>query len=329
MLFRILNSNALLSPLLIPLIGFLFWMGALHTPMVLAPELANTAMPVYLFIYNLLKDQAFLQVFIAFCLVVFNAFFIAQLGSSLLFLRKRSYLSGIVYLVTVSSFPTLHALLPIHLATTIVLISIYMTLSAYHQSDEITFTFNASFFLGMASLLYLPAIILLPLIWISIFVLQKGNNWRLLVIPAVGFCFPWLFMWAYTYLNDTALAFKEIIIQQVLTPNNQYLMNRYFWIVSGVVALNIILGTLSVFSFYHRMKVSSRKFFVIFYWMLLFIVGCSLGFVTIGLEIVALATIPAAFLIAHFYLNEQKTIWRESMIWLYVSVMVFNLFAFK
>ncbi len=204
MLLRIFKSNTLFSSLLIPVVGVLFWMHSFRAPGLLDFKLANGAMPLYYLVFNLLNEQAFWQVFIAFSLVLINSFFVAQLGASFIFVRKRSYMSGIIYLITVSAIEALHALVPVHLATLCVLISIYFILDTYHKPVEITFTFNASFFLSLASLFYLPAIFLFPLVWISIFVLQKSDNWRLLVVPVLGFGTPWMFMWAFSFLNDTA-----------------------------------------------------------------------------------------------------------------------------
>ena len=329
MLLRIFKSNTLLSSLLIPLVGFLFWMHSFNFPAKLDLQLANGAMPLYYIVFNLLKDQDFWQVFIAFCLVVINSFFVVQLGSMFLFLKERSYLPGIIYLITVSSIQVLHAFLPVHLATLCVLISIYFILDTYHKPVEIAFTFNASFFLALASLFYLPAITLFPLVWIAIFVLQKSDNWRLLAVPILGFGIPWLFMWSYSFLKDSEVTMWKDILRMLWADHNAYLLEPYFLLLTAVVTFVSILGSISVLSSYHRMKVSSRKYFVIFYWMLGLVLASALGLVTIGIEIVALSTIPVAFFISHYLLSEQKTIWKEVLTWIYMGTMVIALFFYK
>ena len=329
MLLRILKSNKLFSILLIPVIGILLWMHSFQSPVSLDIKLANGAMPLYYLVYNLLQGEYFWQVFIAFCLVLINSFFIAQLGSSFLFLKKRSYLPGIIYLITVSSLQELHLLVPVHLATLCVLISIYFIFDTYHKPVEITFTFNASFFLAIASLFYLPALVLVPLVWIAIFVLQKSDNWRLLIVPFLGYGTPWLFMWAFSVLSDSSSTMWNDIIEMLWTSHNAYLFEPYFLAITVVVILVSTLGSLSVISFYHRMKVSVRKYFVIFYWMLGLVLVSALGLVTIGIEIVALSTIPVAFLITHFLVSDQKPIWKEIITWIYVGTMVLVLGFYK
>ncbi len=329
MLLRIVKSNTLFSSLLIPVVGVLFWIHSFQSTEVLDIKLANGAMPLYFFVFNLLNGQAFWQVLIAFFLVLINSFFVAQLGSSFLFVRKRSYLPGIIYLITVSSFQTLHALVPVHLATLCVLISIYFIFDTYHRTDEITYTFNAAFFLSLASLFYLPALVLFPLVWIAIFVLQKSDNWRLLVVPILGFGAPWMFMWAFSFLNDTDTSLWNDILKMLWTDHNLYLLEPYFLILTAVVTFVAALGSFSVIAAYPRMKVSSRKYFVIIYWMLGLVLAAALGLMTIGIEIIALSTIPVAFFISYYLLSDNRIIWKEVLTWIYLGTMIFALYFYK
>ena len=322
MLLRILKSNTLLSALLIPVIGFFFWMHSFRSPNIIDLSLANGAMPLYYLAYQTFKDQNFWQVFMAFCLVIFNSYFIAQLGSSFLFLRKRSYLPGIIYLITISAFKVLHALLPVHLATLFVLISIYFIFDTFHKRVEITYTFNASFFLAIASLFYFPVVVLFPLVWISIFVLQKDDNWRLLAVPILGFGVPWLFMWVYTFLTDTYNSLWSELITMLWTRHNQYLLEPYFLAFTAIVAILATLGSISVLSVYRRIKVSARKYFVICYWIMGLVIVSALGLITISIEIVALSTIPVAYFISHYFLSEQRTILKEVLTWIFLLTAV-------
>jgi hypothetical protein len=319
MLLRILKSNTLLSALLIPVIGLLFWMHSLQAPKLLDLDLAHGAMPLYYMVIRYFKNQDFWQVFMGFSLVIVNSLIIAQLGSSFIFLKKRSYLPGIIYLITVSSLQVLHALLPVHLATLFVLISIYFTFDTFHKKVEITYTFNASFFLAIASLFYIPVVVLFPLVWISIFVLQKDDNWRLLAVPILGFGVPWLFMWVYSFLTDSYTILWNELINMLWTRHNEYLLQPYFLLLTFVVAFLTTLGSISVIAVYQRIKVSARKYFVICYWFLGLIVVSALGLITISIEIVALSTIPVAYFVSQYLLSDNRTKLKEVLTWLFVG----------
>ena len=325
MLLRILRSNTLFSTLLIPMIGFLFWIHSFQTATLVDLNLVNGAMPLYYLIFAFFKEQNFWQVFIAFCVVIFNSFFIAQMGSSFLFLKKRSYLPGIIYLITVSSLQVLHALLPVHIATLFVLISIYFIFNTFHKKVEITYTFNAAFFLAIGSLFYLPVVVLFPLVWISIFVLQKDDNWRLLAVPILGFGVPWLFIWVYSFMTDSYVKLWNELITMLWNRHNDYLFSPYFLTFTFVVALLTTLGSFSVFSHFLRMKVSARRYFVIFYWMLGLLLASALGLLTIDIEIVALSTVPVAYFISNYLLFNESRIVKEVFLWIYLATAAFIL----
>ena len=329
MLLRILKSNTLFSALLIPLIGFLFWIHSFQTATMVDLNLVNGAMPLYYLIFPFFKTQTFWQVFTAFIVVIFNSFFIAQMGSGFLFLKKRSYLPGIIYLITVSSLHELQAFLPVHLATLFVLISIYFIFDTFHKKVEITYTFNASFFLAIGSLFYLPVVVLFPLVWISIFVLQKDDNWRLLAVPVLGFGVPWLFIWVYSFLTDSYAKLWNELVTMLWRSHNGYLLNPYFLALTAIVAILTTLGSLSVISHFLRMKVSSRKYFVIFFWMLGLLMASALGLLTIDIEIVALSTIPVAYIVSNYLLFNEKTIVKEVFLWIYLATAVFVMIIYK
>jgi Family of unknown function (DUF6427) len=329
MLLRILKSNTLFSTLLIPLIALCYWMGSLRAPEILNFHQACGAMPLYYLVYDALKQSDFLQVFIAFCLVILNSLFIAQLGSMFLFLRKRSFLPGIIYLITVSSLSVLHNLLPVHIATTFVLISLFFIFDTFHKKAEITYTYNAAFFMAIATLFYLPVVVLFPLVWISIFVLQKNDNWRLLAVPVLGFGVPWLFMWFYAFMNNAHEVMWKELIKMLWIPHNEYLFHPYFLLMTAVVAILTTIGCFSVVDVYQRIKVSSRKYFVICYWILGLLLLSAVALISISIEIIALLTIPVSYFIAQYLLSDSRPILKEVFTWILVATTVVVLELYK
>ena len=108
----------------------------------------------------------------------------------------------------------------------------------------------------------------------------------------------------------------------IWSRHNEYLLDPYFLFFTAVVAILTTLGSFSVFSHYLRMKVSARKYFVIFYWMLGLLLAASMGLITIGKEIVAISTIPVAYFISNYlHFNERKIV-KEVLTWIFVVTAV-------
>ena len=322
MLLKLIKNNNLFGTLLIPIVGVLFWMHGFQSaqnPDIIAKD---SVMPLYYLLQDLLKSLNLWQYTRGFILVLVNSFIISKLSSSFLLFRKGSSLPGIIYIITISSIKALHTLHPVHIATFCILMAISYILNTYHQQRaEITFTFNASIFIALASLFYLPAAVLFPLIWISIFVLQKNDNWRLLVVPVMGFSAPWVLIWAVSFINNTSGNLFSTIKKILWSENNAYLLDPVFLSVSALIILLTIMGSISLMSGYQLIKLSSRKYFTIFYWMLGLLVITALSLTMVGMEIIALSTIPVAFVISHFFLSGERYFWKELFFLIFIGAM--------
>ena len=321
MLLRLIRSSNLFGTLLIPVAGIVFWMQGFKSPANFGVVAKECAMPLYYIVHGLFKELVFFQVLAGFILVILNSLLIVRISNEFMSSKKGPALPGIIYLITISSIKTLQTLHPVHIATLLVLIVITYIFDTYQKRVEIALTFNAGFFIATSSLFYLPVVILFPLIWISIFVLQKSDNWRLLVIPILGFSIPWFFMWAVLFMNDTSDNLLSIIKNIFWSSNNAYLLEPVFLVKSALIILLAFFGSISFFSEYQSIKISVRKYFTIFYWMLGLVVLAGLSFTTIGNEIVALSTIPVSFVISYFFLSGRKYFWKELFFLIYIGAM--------
>ena len=147
----------------------------------------------------------------------------------------------------------------------------------------------------------------------------------LLAVPVLGFGVPWLFIWVYSFLTDAYAKLWNELITMLWSRHNDYLLNPYFLVFTAIVAILTTLGSLSVIAHFLRMKVSARKYFVIFFWMLGLLLASALGLLTIDIEIVALSTIPVAYIVSNYLLFNEKTILKEVFLWIYLATAVFVL----
>jgi len=155
--------------------------------------------------------------------------------------------------------------------------------------------------------------------------LRKDANWRLLAVPILGFGVPWLFIWVYSFMTDSYVKLWNELITMLWNRHNDYLFSPYFLTFTFVVALLTTLGSFSVFSHFLRMKVSARRYFVIFYWMLGLLLASALGLLTIDIEIVALSTVPVAYFISNYLLFNESRIVKEVFLWIYLATAAFIL----
>jgi hypothetical protein len=321
MLLRLFNSKNVYSAILIPLVAFLFWVGPLRAPVAMVITPGEGMMPLFSLFAKLFNGNALWPILTGFILVLLNALILSLLSYEFQFLQHRSFLPGILYVGIVSSFPSLQTFHPVYPATLFVLLSVYFIFSTYHRKNEISSTFNASFFLSVGALFYFPVITLFPLIWISIFVLQKNDNWRLLVIPLIGITIPWLFFWVFEYVSNSDQAFISSIFQGLKAVNNQFIFNVGFLIITAFIFLFSAFGSLSLINSVSIRKMSTRKYFIILYWMLGLSMPSVFLFPSTGLAIIAISTIPISFLITIFFMG-KRGFWKELFFFLFLLALV-------
>ncbi len=318
MLLRLCKSKSVYSAILIPLVAFLFWMEPLQVPVPLVVTPGEGMMPLFIFFGKYFTGSSIFPVLTGFVLVLLNALILSLLSYEFQFLQHRTFLPGILYVGVISSFPSLQTFHPVYPATLFVLLSVYYIFTTYHRKNEISSTFNASFLLSMGALFYLPVVILFPLIWISIFVLQKNDNWRLLVIPLIGISLPWLLLWAFLFVSGSDQALISSVVQGMKSVNNQFLYNIGFLVVTVFIFLLSALGSFSLINSVSIRKMSTRKYFIILYWMLGLSIPTVFLIPSTGLGIIAVSTIPISFLISHFFMAGKKGFWREFLFFLFL-----------
>ena len=324
MFLRLFNSKNVYSAILIPIIAFLFWMEPLKAPASLAVYPGEGMMPLYTFFAKFYTGSSVWPVLTGFILILLNSLILSMLSYEFQFLQHRTFLPGILYVSIVSSFPSLQTFHPVYPATLFVLISVYYIFSTYHRRNEISSTFNASFFLSIGALFYLPVLMLLPLIWISIFVLQKNDNWRLLVIPLIGISLPWLILWSFLFVSGSDQAFISSIFQGMKSVNNQFIFNIGFLVITAFIFLLSAFGSITLINSVNIRKMSTRKYFIILYWMLGFSIPSAFLLPSTGLGVIALSTIPVSFLISHFFKAGKRGFWREFLFLLFLLTLVAN-----
>lgn len=321
MLLRLFNSKSVYSAILIPLVAFLFWMEPLNNPGSFVVIQGEGMMPLYHYFAHFFSDSRLLPVLVGFVLVMLNALSLAMLSYEFQFLQHRTFLPGTIYVSVVSAFPSLQTFHPSFPATLFVLLSVYYIFLTYHRKNEISSTFNASFLLSIGTLFYLPVVTLFPLIWISIFVLQKSDNWRLLVIPLIGIALPWLLLWSFLYISGSDHAILSTIREGMKAVNNKFIYQADFLVLTGMIFLLSSFGSIFLVNSVSIRKMSTRKYFVILYWMLGLSLPAVFLFSSTGLGVIALTTITISFLVSHFFMSGKRGFWREFLFLLFIAVL--------
>src|SRR6056297_2767672 len=167
MILRLFRSNQPELGLLLPVIGLALWLPAwwLNQPADFSMALLSFG-PL---------DQPWPDIWgiaIAFGLILFGAFLFNNLFQQYELISRKNQLPGLCYVIAFSWSPFLLQYSHILVAQIFVLLVIRRIMSIYRQPNVVRELFDIGLFLGLAGLIYTPALVFLLGCWASLGVLR-------------------------------------------------------------------------------------------------------------------------------------------------------------
>jgi len=266
-MLSILRNNNLISIFLVPLLGLLLWWPSFQHPPIVP---VKHTMPLYELLWNFLGNSMNTKIAFAFCLVLFEAFYINLVIDKNNLLPRKSFLPACVFVLLVSSFKDSQQLNPILCALLFVLFSFSKIAKTYRQDSASSQVFDASILISIATLFFFPVIIIYPMIWVALIVIRPFV-WREWAISIIGFLTPYLFVLMSYYWNNKVNFF---VYDKLIFPANfninELLMNEiYFKITFTAFILFALWGIAKSISKVPVNTIFARNMAVIFVWVLL------------------------------------------------------------
>ncbi|MFW5773624.1 MAG: DUF6427 family protein, partial [Tangfeifania sp.] len=273
-------------------------------------------------IARMFKDAALLQSIASLVILLVLAFIVLQINNRYSFIRVRTMVPAPLYIIMISGLVELHTLHPVYFAAFFVLLAIHRFFSAFDQVKPYSAVFDAGLLLGIASLFYFNSIVLFPAFFFGIPILARETRWREFVVVTLGFLLPFSFAVSYAFVTDNLLEVLKIFEVNTLTPNNHLKNNIPLQIYLGFLIIITLLGSIKIIQQYDSKKVSTRKFFTVFF--LLFITSLA-GFTFVlatSQEMLVITAIPVTFLVSNFFVFLKSRFWGELLFSLLLIIVI-------
>ncbi len=250
-----------------------------------------------------LDPNSFSGRLLALFLVFIQAVFINVLANRFRFSRDFSLLPGLFYCLLSSLIPEFLSLNGFLLGNTFVILALFYLLDVYKRNDRIANNiFNVGIWLGLACLFdYLYVFFFIWAI-IGIITLMRFNFKDILILLIGGFQAVFLFG-VYLFYFDKLTPFFQDIVQhfgwlKFSEGNISSLLLKLGFCFSCIALVLLMSGYI-----FRQQGLAIQKFLSLLY-VLLFIIGCSVFFVSkIGLEEIILIALPMCIM---FSLTIQK-----------------------
>ena len=329
MILQLLKSNSPINYFFYLIIGILFWLGSFLVPFSYQFFEGENKSILYYPIDKITSGIPFLQVFLSLVLVLFVAFLIQQINSRYSLIKVRTKIPAVIYIIITGGFTSMHTLHPVFFAAIFTILGINSLLTIFNNPEPQLEIFNAGLFIALGTLFYFNLIVLLPAFLIAISILRRERNWREFLVLLIGFVIPILFALSYAFftdqLNEAFLNFQKNII----TPVNHFKSN---YVLQGFLALLIfltLLGSIKIMQQYDSRKVSSRKYYQVFFVIFLFSMFSFAFIPATSQEMLVIAVLPVTFLISNLFISIESGFWRELLFTLLLGTAIFMQFADK
>lgn len=301
-------------------LAFIIWIPAFIKP---HPILISDSTIFTEFIFSIsLFNLPLLGIILGFLLLLVEAFLLAYIFSKHQLTHSNSFLSGFLFMLFLSRTPEHLGFHPALLALLLVLLGLQKLLENFKSKRSLNLLLSASILFSLASLFVPSAILLFPVIWISLIFFQSFT-WRSIPISLVGLIIPYFFIaLAYFWFDDDLLFVEQI--ESVL--NNLIKLPK---IPNGIEITELIVSAalLTLSSAYilpriGNQVISIRKKTSFMYWFLGF--SILISFFTLDTLSREIVFIPFAAILGFYFSAVKQQFWADLFISLIFLIILFQ-----
>ena len=320
MLISIFKSNKPVVLIILPFVAAAMWVFAFISPVSLVTE---NSMPFYSLFAQLLGEFSFAANCLAILLLVVQSIMLNDIIAKSQILSSHNYLPSLLYVVIMSSCPSLLTLHPVLFANFFLIIAIGRILIVYRQENIFPNVFDAAFLIGIASLFYFPAIALFPFIWIGLTILRPFA-WREWVIPLTGLIVPYFFAAVYFFWFDQLGSFwNESIVAPMTDRSNTFLISKSFYFLIGMSLIILFLSFRKLSRGLSINTIRARKLLTVLFWFFIFSLISTLIAPSYSINYFVLTAIPLSVFATSYFLSTRSRLWTEVIFLLLIGAIVY------
>jgi hypothetical protein len=315
MIIRFFKTSYFSSLLALSLLVLVLWI----------PE--STIFPTYVSSWptSYLPLSPWIQQILSIILFFLTALLINQMATKHRLADRNSYLVAFFFILIGSASGFLTQMSPFLLATFFFAFFFRKVFDFQSSTKLITTSFDAGLFLGITSLFFPPAALLVLFAWFALLVYQ-ADQWRAYVTVVLGILLPWFFVFSgYFWFNKLPEALSGFVqyfhFREIVNPfaGNLDLM------VFLLVALIILTGAFSILSSLSSFNINLRQHASVSLWGLLFCLLIVFLFAA-PIQVLTLTALPASLIVGAFFSRMKRLKWANLFVLLWILFIFINHF---
>ncbi|MFZ4462614.1 MAG: hypothetical protein ACOYN5_02130 [Bacteroidales bacterium] len=200
MLIKFLRSSFATQYALILLIAICLYIPTFLFPII--PEITTTISgPLYEPLSIFFHAFPLFSVIASFIILLFQAYFFNSILAANGLINRQSVYGTFVYVLLFSQSPHQLGMYPSLVAGIFILFALSILFGLEDKTENQMYIFNSSILVSLASMFYLPALILIFWLWIAL-LMSRSGSFRELLIPIVGLITPYFFLASWYYFKN-------------------------------------------------------------------------------------------------------------------------------
>ncbi len=256
-------------------------------------------------------------------LFLITAFVVNHIGTTHRLSDRNSYLIAFFFILTgsASGFTTTPTLF---LAATFFFALFYRKVYSFQNNASIILAaFDAGLFLGLTSLFYPPAILLVLFTWFAL-VIYQTDQWRAYITVVLGVALPWFFAFTGYFLFDKLPELAPRFLQyfsfrNAVNPFHTQTGAAMFTLITVVT----LVAVLKILSKLQSFKINRRQHALVSLWGLIFTASAVLLF-NPPYQALLLVTVPVSLVLGMFFSQIKKLRWAERFVLLWILFVFVN-----
>ncbi len=324
MLIRFFKNNTPSLFFIMPIFALALWIISLiDQPQFNEPKIA--------FLYNIvskpLNAVSYLNLIFAFLLITGEAFLINFIANENEVITKRTFLPALFYIIFMSTNETMLTINPSMFANLFILFSLNKLFTSFRKNTAFSNTFDAGFYLSIASLFYFPSIILFPIMIVGL-IIFRTFNWREWLISFLGIITPYCFVLTYYLWTNQLKAFWDNIISYfVLHDTPSFDFSSSFYLMSIIATIIILLSLSTIVRNIRSGSQKTKKNLTFLNWFFLFAIFSFSIAPQLILPYLSVLAIPLSIFTANYFLNMKKELLGELLFLLFIATILINDFS--
>ncbi len=224
-------------------------------------------------------------------------------------LGKPTALPGFIFILIISGFSQVQYFSPTWISAIFFTISLEFLFLGYNRRKTMQENFLAFFWLSVSSLFFYKMILLIPLFFI-IMVILNTFSFRSFLACIVGIIVPWLFILGYELLYGSPEQFVTFLQMKTDKITSTYTHNIHSAIFLSIISLFYLIGLFSVINHYGTKKIFTRKQYQVFIISSLYLILLMI-FTGTGTALMPIMCIPVTFIISHLIDQLKSRLWQN------------------